>query len=219
MNIWILAFLGLSLASQVVQAGVSKETMATLTKVVGRYQKSAMVESNVEKKVVSEILGREKIYQGKVFLAPQRFRLETQSPDHSLIVFDGTTLWNIQYPPEDTKAAIQVAKAKLDKKNQNQVLLGDLLVSQGQLAKFDFVNAVQVGDQLELSAKAKSKQLQVSDLKFRLSTSDKVIRQIEYSDELGNKTIMTFSETKFLKKKDSKKFQYKPEKGAQVTEL
>lgn len=211
--------LGFFLSTIPAGASLSKENVNTVKGIVSRYQQSAMVEMDLEKKVTSEILGREKVYKGKTFLAAKRFRLELFEPEKSLIVFDGTTLWNVQYPPEGSEGKIQVAKAKLDKKNQSQILLGDLLIEQGLTQKFDLLTSTKTADSLEVSAKPKNSQIQVTDLKFRLDLKEKVIKEIEYSDELGNKTLMKFSGTRFQKKKTPKLFQYQPEKGAQVTEL
>jgi outer membrane lipoprotein carrier protein len=214
-----LLFVGLLFTATSALAEVSKTQLTSLRNVIIRYQQSAYVEMDLEKTVVSEILGREKTNKGKSFLAPKRIRLEIFEPDKSLIVYDGSTLWNVQYPPAGSGGKVQVAKAKLDQKNQNQILLGDLLVEQGLLAKFDLLDATKDGDVLEITAKPKGHKIQVADLKFRVNLKDKVIQEIEYSDELSNKTTMKFSGTIFQKKKNAKIFQYQPEKGAQVTEL
>lgn len=197
----------------------TKPQLESLKSIIRRYQKSAWVELDLEKTVVSEILGREKVHTGKAFLAAKRFRLEIQQPDRSLIVFDGKILWNVQYPADGDEGQIQVAKAKLDQKNQNQILLGDLLVEEGLLRKFDLLAAKSDGNVLEVTAKPKSAQVQISDLKFRVNLKDKVIQEIEYSDDLGNQTTMKFAGTNFRTQKNPKIFQYQPEKGAQVTEL
>lgn len=201
------------------KSAIPKTTLNALKDILSRYQKSTLVELDLEKKVIVAVMGTERVHKGKAFLAAKRFRLETFEPEKTLIVYDGSTLWNVQYPPEESGGKVQIAKAKLDKKNQNQVLLGDLLVEQGLLNKFYFVDAKKDGDNLEITAKPKSSQIQVIDLKFRLQTKERVIQEIEYSDELGNTTIMKFSNTQFKKKKNAKLFQYSPDKGAQVTEL
>lgn len=213
------AFVVATCGGAAAQATVSKSNLKLLKEVVSRYQKSAMVEMDLEKKVISELLGRERSQKAKAFVASKRFRLETAEPDKTLIVYDGTVLWNVQYPGEGTGGTVQVAKTKLDKKSQNQILLGNLLVEQGVLDKFDFLSEKKDGMYLEIMAKPKGNQIQVSDLKFVVDTKGKLIKAIEYSDELGNKTLMSFTETKFRTKKDMGKFSYKPEKGAQVTEL
>lgn len=213
-----LIFLVLGLFMTPAMAVVAKADMSSLREVLIRYQKSPQVDIELEKKVTSEILGREKIHRGKASLAPQRFRLETYAPDKTLIVYDGTTLWNVQYPPEESDSAIQIAKAKLDQKTQNQVLLGDLLVGQGLLNKFDITETKRDGSTLIVKAKPKQ-QIPVGDLTFNLNLKDKVIESLGYSDDLGNKIVMNFQKTNFQKKKNSKLFQYKPEKGAQVTDL
>ena len=47
---------------------------------------------------------------------------------------------------------------------------------------------------LELMAAPKNKDIQVIDLKFIVDTKNKVIKGIEYSDELQNKTAMRCSQ-------------------------
>lgn len=199
-------------------AEVSKENLKALKDTIAKYQKSGLVRMKIEKKVISELLGTERNYSGNLALAPNRFRLETKEPEKSLIVYDGTYLWTVQYPLTE-EGKIQVAKAKLDKKNQNQVLLTDLLLGQSVLKQFDFLSEEKQEDTLRLSAKPKTKDEAISDLKISLDSKTKQIKEISYTDELGNRTIMTFSDHQLEKKPQAKLFRYVPEKGAEVSDL
>lgn len=214
----LLLFLA-TMISSFAKADVSSAALKTLKETVQRYQKSSLVQMKVEKKVTSELLGSDRTYSGSIALANRRFRLETAEPDKSLVVYDGRYLWTVQYPPQGFDGKVQVARAKLDKKNQNQVLLSDLLVGNGVLTHFNFLSEKADADKLELSAKPKHNEEQISDLKITLDKKSKEITEVNYADELGNRTVMKFTEIKMGKKAKPQIFEYKPEKGAEVTDL
>lgn len=198
---------------------VSAKSLKTLREVVRRYQKSAVAEMNVEKKVISEVMGTDRTYNGKLAIAAKRFRFETEVPDRALVIFDGDYLWNIQFPPKGTDAKTQVARAHLDKKNQNQIILSDMLIGQTIMTKFDFLSEKTEGDILKLVAKPKKDDNQMTNLTISVDTKAREISQIDYSDDLGNKTIMKFSDLKLKDKAQPSLFGYKPEKGVEVLNL
>ncbi len=198
---------------------VSPQSIEKLREVVRRYQRSGIVEMKVEKKVISELLGKDRVYTGKLAVAPHRFRFETEDPDKTLVIYDGKFLWNVQYPPKDGPGQIQVARAQLDKKNQNQVMLSDILVGQTIVTEFQFLSEKTEGDQLSFVAKPKKSEDAMTNLTIIVDTKVREITEINYSDELGNKTIMKFSELKLKKKPQPSVFDFKPEKGTEVIDL
>ncbi|PWU19373.1 MAG: outer membrane lipoprotein carrier protein LolA [Bdellovibrio sp.] len=205
------------LASESENQPVSKETLKVLRETVLRYQRSPLVEMNVEKKVTFELLGKDRVYHGKVSLAEKRFRFETEDPEKNLILFDGQTLWTVQYPTSGTDGKIQVAKARLDKKNQSKILLSELLTGKALMTQFDFLKEEDQGNVVKLFAKPKKGGDQVTTLWITVNKKEKEVRSVEYSDELGNKTVMTFSDLRLQDTARPKIFSYKPEKNAEVT--
>lgn len=202
---------------------VAEQKIEKLRNVVRKYQRSGIVEMKVDKKVSSDF-GKDRTSTGKLSVAPKRFKFETEDPEKTLIVFDGKVLWTVQYPPKDSEAKIQVARAQLGKKNQNQVMLSDILTGPKPtiVTEFDFVTEKTEGDIMTLGAKPKAKNDTTKDLNVVVDLKAKEIAEISYTDEIGNRTSMKFSEQRFIDKdraNPKKVFKYEPEKGAEVSDI
>ena len=75
---------------------------------------------NVEKTVTSEMLAKETTYSGKIKLSNGKFRWENESPEKTLLLFDGKNLFSVQYPSKEFNTGTQVAKSKIDEKGKKQ---------------------------------------------------------------------------------------------------
>ncbi|WP_415061748.1 LolA family protein [Bdellovibrio sp.] len=192
--------------------------MSALQKVAKKYRASKLVEMSVEKSVKSELLGKETKYSGKIYLGNGKFRWENTTPEKTLLVFDGTTIWSEQTPPKEFGGPVQVAKGKVDKKNRSHVLISSLLGA--DLSKnFKVVNERTVGGLLKLDVEPLYDDLSVKSLSVVLDPDANTMKEISYKDDIGNLTTMIFSDVKFLKKEKKSLFKYQPPKGAQVTDL
>ena len=174
---------------------------------------------SVEKTVKSELLGKETKYQGQIFLANKKFRWENTTPEKTLLVFDGQTIWSEQTPPKEFGGTVQVAKGKVDKKTGTHILVSSLLSA--DLEKhFKVLKEEKLeGSLVRLDIEPKSGDLNIQSLKVVLDTKTSEMKEISYKDEIGNLTIMKFSDLKFSKKEKNSLFKYQPPKGAQVTDL
>lgn len=195
------------------------EDLALLESTLKKYQMSPLVEMSVEKKEISTLMGREKSHLGTVAISKQNFRWETSAPEKALVVFDGKTLWSVQYPSEKLKSSIQVTKSKITAEMRQQVLLSLLLGGEdlNKNFKIDRLEDSKGAAVFQLAPKAKS--LKVTDLKIFVSEKSKTVSKISYLDEVENQTEWTFSQIVFKNKKNSKLFKFKVPQGAQVTEL
>lgn len=201
------------LASQSVGAATTQ-----LQALSEKYRDSRLVEMNVEKSVKSELLGKETKYLGKIFLAKGKFRWENTTPEKSLLVFDGSTIWNEQVPPAELGGQVQVAKGKVDKKTSTHILISSLLGA--DLTKnFKIEKESHEGDLVKLDLSPLKNDLNVKMLKAVFNSKEKVLRSISYTDDIGNLTTMSFSDVHFLKKEKKNLFKYQPPKGAPVTDL
>ncbi|WP_413559137.1 LolA family protein [Bdellovibrio sp. HCB209] len=203
--------LGLSIS-----VSAADKTNATLKKASQKYRAAKLVEMSFEK-TVKFISGKTTKYTGTLTMANGKFRLETKTPDEELLVFDGTTLWIVQYPPKEFGGAPQISRGKPDKKGRQQMLAATLIG--GDIQKtFKVTGENKEGDKSTLSISPRD-ELPVKDLKMIVDTKMSEIKEITYSDEIDNQISMSFSDIKF---KDSVKkniFKYEPPKGAQVTNL
>lgn len=213
-NIKLLVFL----TSIPVHIFASAEQGEALQKVAKKYRSAQLVEMNVEKTVKSELLGKETKYLGKMFLANGKFRWENETPEKSLIVFDGTTIWSEQTPPKEFGGQVQVAKGKVDKKNRSHILISSLLGAD-VLKNFKVDKQESLNDSVKLHVTPKGTELTVKSLQLIIDVKENILQKISYTDDIGNLTTLSFSNVKFLKKQKNILFKYQPPKNAQVTDL
>jgi outer membrane lipoprotein carrier protein len=199
-----------------------KKTQASaglLRDVSKKYRTDKVVKITTSKKVTSELLGKTTNYEGTIYLAQGKFRWENQTPEESLLLFDGTTIYNIQYPPKDLGGPVQVAKAKLDKRTKSQILITTLLGTQPIDKNFVVVKTSANPGMTSLELKPLTGDLRVKELSLNIDTQAKLIRTISYKDDVNNLTTIELTKTEFLKKENKDLFKFKIPKDAQVTNL
>lgn len=189
-----------------------------LQRISQKYKNAKLVEMDVEKTVTSSLLGRETKHAGKIYLSHGKFRWENESPEKSLLLFDGSTIWSEQIPPVELGGPVQVARGKVDKKNRSHILVSSLLGADVQ-GNFDVMSEKVAGDLTTLQLKPKTDDLTIQSVIVLVDTKAKTLNEIRYEDEVGNETKIKLSNIQFLNKEKRKLFQYQPPKGAQVTDL
>ncbi|MBK9324606.1 MAG: outer-membrane lipoprotein carrier protein LolA [Bdellovibrionaceae bacterium] len=191
-----------------------------LKSVSKKYRGSKMIKIATEKKVTSELMGKTTVYAGHVYLARGKFRWENDSPDESLLLFDGENIWNVQYPPKDLGGSIQVAKAKLSKNTQSQILIS-MLIGREPIDKNFEITSETRSEQgvLDVELKPRSQDVRVKQLHLGIDIASKEIRKISYKDDVDNSTVIEMKKTEFLKSEKRSLFKYKVPKDAQVTNL
>ena len=107
---------------------------------IQKYQKSKMVSMKVEKTVISEILSKETTYSGQIQLSNGKFRWQNETPEKTLLLFDGKNLFSVQYPSKEFKSGLQVAISKIDEKGKKQILIASLLSPNSAKSKFKVLN-------------------------------------------------------------------------------
>lgn len=208
-------FLSISILIGFFAGAAGNETLKQVTK---KYRASQLVEMNVEKLVKSELLGKETKYLGKIYLANGKFRWENSSPEKTLLVFDGSTIWSEQVAPKEFGGPVQVAKGKVDKKTRSHVLISSLLGTELEKS-FTIGKEEKSGDLIKFDVTPKNGSLTVQSMQVVIDSANNTMKTISYKDDIGNLTIMNFSEVKFLKKSKNKLFIYQPPKDAQVSDL
>jgi len=190
-----------------------------LDQVLLKYHKAALVEAPVERTTEPAFGGKKKISNGKVLASGSLFRWEVDTPEKSLIVFDGSTLWTVQYLPKEFGGGEQISKSKIDKKNRGQLLITQILQPDAFYKVFKSKKTNETGDRVEYDLEVIEKELTLKKVKLVVNKSKLFIAELRYSDEIDNKIVLAFKEPQFLSKKNQKLFQYTPPKGSQVTEL
>lgn len=186
--------------------------------VLAPYKKSAGLIISIDKLVKSDLLEKETKHQTSFAFQKGKFNWKTELPEKSLIVYDGKTLWTVQYPPAEFKAPPQVAKTAManngSKTNVLSAILGQSKVSE----VFDVMSGSKQGDSVEIKLKEKEPQLGVKNLGLSFSKKTKKISSIVYEDDLGNKTKLIFKNVQFKSKLGASLFKFSPPKDSIVTE-
>lgn len=203
----------ISMATMVAAAAPNK-----LENVLMSYKKSSGITMNVLKVVKSELLEKETNYQGTMTLSKGKLYWMNETPDKNLLVFDGSTLWNVQYPPKEFDSNPQIAKTKIAGGGKNQHVLIVLLNGKSVRDKFDIKQDESEKGKVVFNLKEKKSELNIKNIKIHLDEKAEKITTLEYADEVDNKTVINFSSVKFNQKIQSSLFDYKPPKGVPVTE-
>jgi len=190
----------------------------TLHEVSAKYRSAKLVEMDVEKTVKLELTGRVTNYEGKISLAGGKFRWENNTPEQTLLVFDGQTIWSVQYPPKELGGNVQVARGKVDKRTRSQILISSLLGEDVE-KNFKVGKESKEGSLSKVEITPKGNDLSVRSIDLILDSTKHELKELSYKDDVGNLTTMKFSNVQYLKQEDSKRFKYQPPKGAQVTNL
>lgn len=190
----------------------------TLNRISKKYQSAGIVDMAVEKVVRLELQGRETNYKGHIFLAKGKFRWENTTPEETLLIFDGKNIWSVNKLPKELGGTLQIARGRVDKKNRSQILISSLL-SGDVNRNFKVETETILNGVNRVHLKPLKSDIQVSNLNIVIDSKSELLSEISFNDDLGNQTIMKFSDVKFSKKADNKKFNYQPPSGAQVTDL
>ena len=201
----------------IAQIAFSKAVDPDLKQVLANLRKSPLVTFEVEKKTKSELLGKETVAPGTIYLSSKKFRWDTEGNEKSKIIYDGQTIWTIQEPPKGFKAPPQITKMKLDKKSESQVFLNSLF-QENFNSQFKLIKTAKVDKDWEFSLKPLQKSLGVDELKIKVDGKSE-LKEISYVDEIQNKIIIAVNKTTLSNKQNAKLFQFKPPTGSQVNEL
>ena len=191
---------------------------STLNSLATKYRQTPLVKMSVEKIVKSEVLDKETIHEGRIFVTKNKFRWENDKPEKTLLVFDGKTIWSEQTPAAEFGGPVQVAKGAVNKSTGNHVLISSLIGA--DLTKnFTVKKESTEGSVKKIQLTPTSKDLAVKDLTVFVDAKKNELQEVSYLDDIGNKTRLKFSKIEFVKKANDKLFKYQPPKGAQVTNL
>jgi outer membrane lipoprotein carrier protein len=193
--------------------------VAVLKEVSKKYRNSKLVKIETEKKVTSDLLGKTTSYQGVIYLAQGMFRWENETPEQSLLLFDGEIIWNVQYPPKDLGGPVQVAKAKLNKNTKSQILISSLIGKEPIDKNFKVIQEKTAYDILSVELQPLSGDVRVKGLTLDVDVKSKQIKKIFYKDDVDNTIDIDMKKTEFLTKENKELFKYKTPKDAQVTNL
>jgi outer membrane lipoprotein carrier protein len=198
-----------------------KKKKSPLALVEARYTESSGVKANLIKTVKLEMLERTKTYKGEIFIGGQgRFRMETVTPQKSLVIVDQKGVWVVDYPSDpEFDNTIRVLRSTSVKNLKSQALVSFLLGSGSLLKHYKIRQTSISGDVATFRMEPKSKDVEIKKMTIAINKKDKEILSITYWDNLDNEVKLAFSEQKFDVNIPNNKFKYTPPKNAEVTNI
>ncbi len=141
---------------------------------------------------------------------PGKFRWQVQKPNQQLIIADGTFLWIYDADLQ------QATKQKLNYQQSNNPTM--LLSGSVEDLEKDFtitkLPARKPGEWFALKPKSQHGMFQVIQLQF----INGILKTMHITDNLGQQSMIKFSNVLINPKLDSRLFTFKPEKGVDVVE-
>ena len=147
-----------------------------------------------------------------VFAKPGKMRWSYQSPEPSLVVSDGATLW-IYDPQAREVQKLPLAAGYLSAAGV-QFLLGE-----GKLQDEFRVTASGCGDPLVTLGLTPKREAQYERLELRVDRGSAAVRETTVVDLFGNRTTIAFDELRENTKPAASSFAFKPPEGVRVLSL
>lgn len=200
-------------------SAVASVDLKPLRQALAAFQRSTVITIPVEKKTVSTLLEKTEISEGRIHLKKDRFRWETEKPVGSLILFDGKTLWTLQETPTELGGGTQVTKASLNNAVKDQLLFRLLSGRVKIAAEFEVLKLEKTKTDLVFDLKPKKADPTVREFRLTVEAKGSRLKQIEFKDELGNVSTLSFGASERVKKPAKDLFLMSVPKGAEVIEL
>jgi len=209
------AFFSISILNQTAWCSVPIE----LDEVLEHYRKSETIILEVRKTIKNPVLDKEVLSKGMIRFVKGKFYWETTEPEKNLVIYDGSTLWTVQYPPVEFKdMALQVAKMGIKSKKNSPIILTEIFGERPLDSIFKVKTGGKNGALINYELNEIKSEFGVKNLILKIDTKEKRVASIEYKDEVDNETKVEFRSTQFNVKIRSTLFNYKPPKNAKVTE-
>ena len=197
----------------------AEDVPAELNDTLEIYRQSENMILEVRKTVKNAMLEKETSYKGMIRFMKSKFYWETQEPEKGLIVYDGITLWTIQYPPAEFKTMpLQVAKMKIKSKKNSPIILAEIFGTRPIQSVFKVKQKLRDGSIVSFELREKKTEFGLKNLILKVDVKAQRVVSIEYLDEVENETKIEFRATQFNVKIKQSLFKYKPPSGAQITE-
>ena len=176
----------------------AKSDLDKLTSVLNHYRNSAMVSIDFRQVIVEDLTGKRNETFGELSVAKGLLRLQTNKPDKSLLVLDGTYLWNEQAKASDFSGPTQVTKAKLNKQGKSQLFFRNVLTGEPLSKSFKLSTVLQDKDSIVFRGDSLDKSSPIKKINLKIDTKINQISEMSYQDDIGNDTQLIFIKTKFL---------------------
>lgn len=216
-----LGFLVMGAVLSVGEIGQSADKLLSLKQIEAKYSTSKGLKADVTKILTLKMLDQTRQFSGTLeLMRPGLFRLEFQTPERSLALTDGKTIWMVSYPSDPTiDTTTRVLRSKNQDRVQSQALLTLLLGRGSLLSEFKLVDQKKEGSLTRFFLSPKKKMEEVVRVNILADQKKGEIASIQYWDGLENQTELKLTNTIFNSKPDRTRFVFEVPKGAEVTDL
>jgi outer membrane lipoprotein carrier protein len=192
----------------------AQDCAATLTaRVQARYDRMRELEARFTQRTVSALSPSGDVATGRVALAkPGRMRWSYETPEPSLVVSDGETLWMVD--PVAREAQKLAVGEQFLSGAAFQFLLGSGRIADAFRVTADGCAAPRA--RLQLTPKAEAT---YESLELEIDTATGEAHSTAVLDLFGNRTEVEFGELHYDRGLDPSTFRYTPEAGVRVIEL
>ncbi len=174
----------------------------------------------LKKRSVNSLLAKERISEGKLHFWQGKLRVETQSPDESLLVMDGKTLWLATKLPEEMGGKTLVSKTKARSFKKSNTLFAALLGDGNLFDEFKITDRSTIDEDIRLEMVPKiPESTEIQKLDLWLTTKERKLTKVVYWDDKENEVTFDLGEPKTINGNRQALFSYKPPKDAEVTEF
>ncbi|MGE0761887.1 MAG: outer membrane lipoprotein carrier protein LolA [Bdellovibrionales bacterium] len=177
----------------------------------------------IKKRTTNSLLGREKKSEGRLYYRRGKLRLELKSPEDSLVILDGKTLWLATKLDEDLGGKTMVTKTSARSLKKSSTLIAALLENQQLLKEFKVSARKTDGEEVHLKFTPRLSDGEIQDLQLWLNPKAGRLLKVLYTDDKENEVEFTLGEPGSLfsgfDSDPDQIFFYKPPKDAEVTEF
>lgn len=196
-------------------------SVAEVESTLANYRANQTFQAHIKKTIKQGLLSEDsqKVSEGNFYFSKGRLRMDIEKPEPTKLVYDGQTIWFESRMEVDGKNKFVVTKMKSKEIKKSDSLLAVLFDRKDILNSFTLAKAKEVeGDKTYLFVPKDKKKSEVQKLEITINPRAKLIQKILYEDSIENVVSIEFLETE-ITDVPATKFQYKPPKGADITEI
>lgn len=213
-------FLGSLMGLSGLTAAKPYAVQSELDKALAPLRTPSGVHLELKRKAINTILEREKSGEGHLYYRKGRLRIEMKSPETSLLVMDGKSLWLESKLDKEMGGKTMVSKTSASSLKKSNTLIAALLENKNILNDFSLKNRKESSEQVLLEFKAREPaKSEVQSLSVWIKNKGTSLSKVQFTDDKENDVTLEFGEPKPLPADSNELFRYVPAKGAEVTEF
>ena len=208
------------LALSTLGGATANPTKSEVDRALAPLRQAEGVTVRLKKRSLNSLLAREKTSVGRLHYWKGKLRVETESPDETLLILDGKTLWLVTTLPEDMGGKTLVSKTSAGSFKKSNTFFAALLGEGKLLKEFKITGRATIDDDVHLELAPKvADQSEIQKLDLWLKSKDRRLAKVVYWDDKENEVTYELGEPEKINGDRKALFSYKPPKGAEVTEF